>query len=241
MTPLERLRKDHAVLRAKLALLDNALVVGPEAAFAIREMVYMIGRRLAEHEQRENVELYPVVEETLADPQDQFAKSLAMQHEELELLLRALHRLTLRGLRMPFTKVMAVGRQFIDTLRDHMDREERLLFPVVERLAVEREAAARAKTATKGEPPMQETMTVNRIIGLYPDTKRVFHCHCIDCAREGADFLDEVAWRHAVPVRDLLRELHKAARCPCGPVPEEEETDEGRLEPEEHAEPFAVG
>ena len=47
-------------------------------------------------------------------------------------------------------------------------------------------------------------------IGDYPQAKQVFECHCIDCRREGEDFLDEVAWRHAVPLHELLRELHKA-------------------------------
>ena len=91
---------------------------------------------------------------------------------------------------------------------------------------------------------MHETMTINRIMGLYPETKQVFDCHCVDCPREGADFLDEVAWRHAVPVKDLLRELREAAHCRCAKAGEEiADADDARLEPEEHgtSEPFVFG
>ena len=194
-TPIERLRMDHVVIRAKLELLEHALTMGRDAVFAIRELVYAIGRRLTEHEQREDVELYPVIFETLADPQREFAKSMDLQHQELEYLAHALHLLTLRGTHLPLAHVRQLGEEFITLLREHMDREERLLFPVLERLTADREAP----------------ITINRILGMYPDAKQVFECQGIDCRREGEDFLDEVAWRHAVPLHTLLRELREAA------------------------------
>ena len=213
MTPVERLRQDHAVIRAKLSLLENALTVGPDAAFAIRELVYSLSRRLADHEAREDAQLYPVLHETLAEAQDTFARSLAMEHEGHETLLRELHVLTLTGARMPMIRVAQLAHELMASLSDHMDREERLLFPALERLTVGREANARARTATEGGA-MPAPVTINRILGEYPEAKRVFECHCIDCRREGEDFLDEVAWRHAVPLHELLNELHQAARQP---------------------------
>lgn len=212
MTPVEQLRKDHAILRAKLEMLENAMAVGPEAAFAIRELIYSLSRRLIEHEQREQVALYPVLHETLADAQDQFARSVELEHEEFEYLLQALHLLTLRGGRMPLAKVTALTQELAGSLRSHMDREERLLFPVLERLTADREANVRAKEKPDMPLAVGELMTINRIVGMYPETKSVFDCHCIDCRREGGDFLDEVAWRHAVPTHDLIRELDQAAR-----------------------------
>ena len=213
MTPIEQLRKDHEVIRAKLNLLENALTVGQEAVFAVRELVYSLGRRLAEHEEREEVQLYPVLHETLADPQREFAQSLEIEHEEHESLLHALHLLTLRGTGMPMEHVAALVQQLSRSLREHIDREERLLFPILERLTADREANARANAAQPDVADVAKApVTVNRLIGMFPEAQQVFECHCIDCRREGADFLDEVAWRHAVPLAKLLRELKQATR-----------------------------
>lgn len=214
MTPVERLRQDHGVIQAKLSLLDNALTVGPEAAFTIRELIYSISRRLAEHEQREDAELYPVLYETLADPQREFARSIAMEHVTFESLLRDLHLLTLQGTRMPMAEVTSLARELITSLREHIDREERLLFPSLERWTADRAAHANARAANTGGGPVQQPVTINRILGQCPEAKRVFECHCIDCRREGEDFLDEVAWRHAVPLHELMRELRQATHQP---------------------------
>ena len=157
MTPVERLRQDHAVIRAKLELLENALTMGGDAAFAVRELVYSIHHRLAEHEQREDVELYPVLQETLADPQSEFAKSLSLEHEGHEYLLHALHLLTLRGPHMPMERVAKLAREFITGLREHIDREERLLFPVLERLTADREVAQRVEDAAGADDERLES------------------------------------------------------------------------------------
>jgi len=219
---IEQLQHEHDILRAKLALLENALRVGPEACFAIRELVYTISRRLAEHEEREEVQLYPLLHETLPEAEDQFARSLAVQHEEHQSLLRALHRLTLRGMRMPLMTVADLVQQLTASLREHMAREERLLFPIAARLEADREANAQA-TAQRADT-LHASTTVNRILGLYPEAKRVFVDHCVDLRWEGHDFLDEIAWRHAVPVEELLRQLRRRA---CWRRSHDEEPVEG--------------
>jgi len=210
MSTIERLRHDHAILRATLELLENALQVGPDAAFAIRELLYSLSRRLAEHEHREAVELYPVLQEILAGSQGEAAKSLVNEHETFDAMFRVLHVMTLRGMRMPYVRVVRIAGQLTEALRSHMAREEQLLFLILDRLEADRAANLQAKQPTSAGEPMHETMTVNRIIGLFPETKRVFECRCIDCGREGEDFLDEVAWRHAVPTSELLHELRQA-------------------------------
>jgi iron-sulfur cluster repair protein YtfE (RIC family) len=135
MKPADPLRKDHAVLRAKLQLLENAVAVGPEACFAIRELVYSIRHRLAEHEEREDAQLYSLRHEQLQKPNSAYAQSLAGQRKEHQRLLSALHRLTLPGMRMPLAETAIVIGQLIASLRSHMDREEQVLFPMLDRLA----------------------------------------------------------------------------------------------------------
>lgn len=224
MTASETLHREHAVIRAKVELLKNALDVGPHAAFAIRELIYSISRCLAEHQAHEQTALYPVLQETLAGSQRAHAHELAHEHDRHAQLLRILHALTLRGLHMPYTRVVRIAHAFIGALERHIDEEEQLLLPILERLEVDRAA----RVAHSPEVRVDETMTVNRIIRMFPQTKRVFECHCVDCSREGADFLDEVAWRHAVPVKDLLHELRRA-------------THAGHRDDEDAAEPFVAG
>lgn len=215
-TEVERLRQDHAVLRAKLQLLNSALHAGPTAAFAVRELVYALGRRLAEHEAREDAALYPLLQETMVGDIQHHAAAIRIEHEAIEYYLRALHLLTLRGTRMPFEKVAGLAYSLTKLLRHHFAREEAILFPMLDQL----NAAAGGPETRRTAPSNQEVgvnadMTVNRILGLFPQTKSVFDCHCVDCRREGDDFLDEVAWRHAVSVPDLLRELQDAAGRPA--------------------------
>ncbi len=66
--------------------------------------------------------------------------------------------------------------------------------------------------AVRGGPDrrLEEVMTVNRVLQQYPATRSVFEQLFVNLPFEGADCLDEVAWRHGMEARELLGQLEQA-------------------------------
>ena len=99
--------------------------------------------------------------------------------------------------------------------RLNMDEEERELFPILERALADTEAPT-----SSAEPggPLNETMTVNRIVHQFPGTRPVFERLFINVPMEGCSCLDEVAWRHGMDSRELVHRLEEAVEtCQCVP------------------------
>src|SRR3989338_7445134 len=81
MRAIDRLKRDHAILRAKLSLLEAALRMEPETWFVLREMSRTLSRQLGDHIRREETlmtaclsvvsreRLEPLPREHQADPQ----------------------------------------------------------------------------------------------------------------------------------------------------------------------------
>lgn len=59
-------------------------------------------------------------------------------------------------------------------------------------------------------PELNEVSTVNSLIREYPGTKRVFEQLFVNIPYEGADCLDEVAWRHGLDAHELINRLEQA-------------------------------
>ena len=53
MNTVGRLRRDHAILRAKLDVLEAALRMGPEVWYVLREVCFTLARQLRDHIKRE--------------------------------------------------------------------------------------------------------------------------------------------------------------------------------------------
>ena len=201
MRAIDRLKRDHQILRSKLDVLEAALRMGQEAWFVLREVCFTLSRQLRDHIQREEA-LVDLCREVLSAKE---VKRLAVEHQDEPQHLRTINELfikeqghTLQEIRPALTKV-------IKGLRRHMEDEEATLFPVLARVVGEREIARVDELAPLAR--LDESMTVNRVIQEYPSTRAVLESLFINLPLEGCKGLDEVAWCHGMASSELLARL----------------------------------
>jgi|GEM_PF-1454465 len=204
MNAIERLRRDHDILRTKLSVLETALHMGPAAWFVLRENCYTLGRQLRDHIRREETLVAACWRALSAETLQQ----LALEHHDEPELLRALNRFFVEDRRPSWEDVKAILTQLIQGLRHHLQEEEAGLFPQLERCL----------TSEHVRPPfesklcachVQETMTPNRLVQEYPQTRRLFDQLFISLLFEGCDCLDEIAWRHGMEAHELVAKLEE--------------------------------
>ena len=238
MNAIERLKRDHKILRSKLDVLEAAMRMGPETWYVLREVCYTLSRQLQNHLRREEA----LVDACRAELKREHLAHVVVEHRDEPERLRTLNRLFLQTDGHSLKQVKPVLRDVVEGLRRHMDEEERELFPLIEGHLAVREAQMPA-TREPLASPIDEVMTVNRLIQLYPRTKRVFEQFFVNLPYEGCDCLDEVAWRHGMDAQELIRRLeeviaavaattapleHPECRCP-EPVEEGIATGTGGL------------
>jgi iron-sulfur cluster repair protein YtfE (RIC family) len=207
MGATEVLRKDHQLLREKLEFLEAAMQVAPEAQFALREMCWSLARVLDEHIKREEQVLAPYGNRIAALTQ----YHLAQDHADQRVVLRDVNALLLGGIKTPVSRVMPPLSHLIDELREHMEEEEREVFPVVDRVASEQPQAPPAAPAA---PVMTQAMTVNHVLKVHPKAREIFRQFHIDPESDGCHCLDELRWRRGIDVEQLLSALSHPAADP---------------------------
>ena len=206
MNALDRIRRDHDILRAKLRVVEGALRMGPEAWYVLRELCFTLARQLRDHIRREE----ELVERGRASLGQDTLAQIALAHHDEPHFLRMINRLLLQGGETSFHQVRAAFTGFIDGLREHMDREEADVLPLLEDVCGL--GAPPEAVGTAARPDLNETMTVIRILRLFPSTKPIFARCLINLPFEGSDCLDEVAWRHGMESEQLLSQLKDAIR-----------------------------
>ena len=210
MNAIDRLRRDHQILRAKLDVLEAALGMGPEAWFVLREMCFTLSRQLRDHLKREE-ELVAACRRSLTP---KLLAELVVEHKDEPQHLRAILRLFVSERGHSLEQIRPVLTQVIGGLRRHMAEEESELFPVLERTLADRPREAAAATGPAAR--LDETMTVNRVVQEFPATRPVFTRLFINVPMEGCACLDEVAWRHGMDSRELLERLEQTiGSCRC--------------------------
>ena len=144
----------------------------------------------------------------------QVLAEVSVEHEDEPAHLRTINRLFVSQAAHSLDRIKPALTDIIRGLRHHMAEEERELFPILERVLAEPESHETA-TATS-QTPLNEEMTVNRIVREFPRTKPVFEQLFINVPLEGCTCLDEVAWRHGMEARELLKKLGTAiGSCSC--------------------------
>lgn len=219
MTAVDRLRRDHKILRAKLNVLQSALDMGPETWYVLREVCFTLARQLRDHIKREE----DLVTLCRAAMNPKVLAEVTVEHRDEPAHLRTINRLFVSEGTRSLERIKPAVGDVIEGLRRHMDEEEAELFPILDRMLREREVSE----AFTAEPPtrVSEDMTVNRIVQQFPTTQGVFERLFINVPVEGCACLDEVAWRHGMDSRELLIALEDAIRsCECahGAVPARE-------------------
>ena len=210
MKAIERLRRDHVILRSKLDVLESALKMGPEAWFVLREVSHTLACQLRDHIRREE----ELVALCRAAMREQAVARIDVEHRDEPQRLRTLNRLFIKESGESLTHIEPALTEIIKGLRHHMEEEERELFPILEQVLAERQAEAIADPSSL-PGHLDEVMTVNRILQQYPKTRNVFEQLFINIPYEGCDCLDEVAWRHGMDSRELLEKLERALGTPA--------------------------
>jgi len=211
MNAIDRLKRDHTILRAKLSVLEGALRMGPETWFVLREVCHTLSRQLQDHIKREEG-LVRACQEALTEDA---LTHLTVQHKDEPQLLRRVNRLFVEDHGHSLAAVTPTLTALVHGLRAHMAEEEAGLFPVLEQTLASREASLVRPPAVTSS--VTEGMAVNRVLREFPSTRRVFDSLFVNVPLEGCDCLDEVAWRHGMETQDLIDKLEAViASCACG-------------------------
>lgn len=227
MNAVDRLKRDHGILRSKLDVLETALEMGPQTWYVLREVSFTLAKQLRDHIRREE-ELIALCRKVMipalgASPEAGSGRSgrvtakgmdpktlaeVSLEHHDEPEHLRSINRMFVTESTHSMDRLRPALQRVIEGLRHHMVEEERELFPVLERV-LEQAMPGRPETWAM---PINETMTVNRIIRDFPRTQQVFEQLFINVPVEGCTCLDEVAWRHGMEAKDLLKLLDEAVR-----------------------------
>jgi len=203
MNAIERLKRDHAILRSKLDVLEAALRMGPKTWFVLREVCFTLSKQIRDHVRREEALIAACRKALDADA----LAHIQLEHKDEPQHLRTINRLFVQDQGQRLEQIRPVLTTMIDGLRRHMDEEEATLFPAIERAMQSKDA----EVVTSDTPSrLHETMTVNGVIKEHPHTKRMFDRLFINIPLEGCNCLDEVAWRHGLEASELIEELEAA-------------------------------
>lgn len=204
MKAIERLKRDHMVLRARLNVIEAALRMGPETWLVVREVCHTLTRQLRDHIRREDA---LVAASRRALPEDRVTR-LSTEHGDEPRLLGSINRMLLREGGRSMEEISRSLYQFVDGLRQHLDEEEAGLFPSLE-MALQQPGVGETEPSLHAGPG-HESMTVNSVVLAFPATRAVFERLFVNIPLEGTDCLDEVAWRRGLEGRELVELLEQA-------------------------------
>ena len=199
---LERLRGDHRRLRTKARLLESVSALGPNAWFGVRELCLEMATRLRQHSQRE----HRLVTYGWARHPSEVCGGAAIIHAKEMLSLHVIATTVLTDYRPSYHQLELTCGEAAAQMRETMTRQERELFPMLERWLEEPEPSG----IMEDPPPasrLADLMTVNRLLQQYPEAREVLERWHVNLLFEGYDLLDEVVWRRGVDGRELLRQL----------------------------------
>lgn len=195
MTQMDALRQDHAVLRAKAALLESALAAIPHTRLVFREKCFSLVRLLNRHMQRE-APLLQLYHARMSSGRDVLrAEDHAGEHAHL----RAVTELLLGGIKMSLPLLIMRVSEALEQLQAQMEAQEQMIFPLIDTLA---------------PPTISGEMSVNAILQCYPQTEPVFTRLRINRLAEGYESVEELAWRRGLRVSELVKQLEQAAAFP---------------------------
>lgn len=197
MESVSLLRTDHALLRKKCALLETILQSRPEGRFVISELTHSLQRLLEGHCEREQ----PILQQYRYQQNIHAAAAFASDHAAERQILRLVRQLLAARIKSSRSLIILRLSQAVEQLQIQMARQERLVFPFIDEAVLPRQA-----------PPMpvSESMSVNEVLHRFPTARPIFDELHVNRFEEGADSVDEVAWRHGANVLDVLDQLRHA-------------------------------
>jgi hypothetical protein len=190
--------------------------LGPETWFVIRESSFSLTKHLRDHIRIED-DVVARCSRVAGRLDAEALNGFAIEHHEtchqfqtLNWLLRSEPSGSLEELRPLLTKA-------IDQLRQDMSEQERLLFPVLERLLASH--ASIAQDRLPAAPRLAPTLTVGQVAREYPKALGVLDRFRINPHEESSDTLEEAAWYRGLDHQLLLVSLEEAIAAPDVPDP----------------------
>jgi len=240
MRAVNRLRRDHEVLRTKLDVLEATLRMTPPPtarperpirrfAAGAEPTVRAVGggmtppttwfilrelcytlSRQLQDHIRREEELVTASKRSL-NPEAQ--AHIQLEHDEEPQLLRTVNHLFIEEGGKAVEQIRGVLGELIPRLRRHMAEEEVGLFPAIEEILGDQEESSAQESSPAVK--LHEEMTVNHILHTYPQTKLLLERLFINVPYEGYDCLDEVAWRRGMDCCQLVLLLEEAISVGC--------------------------
>lgn len=133
MRATEELRNDHEALREQLAQLEEWLPLLNTAPLTLLNLIRTLIRRLHTHTEQEEW-LLVALQERVRGKAHVATGSFPDEHQDQQRTLRHLLELFAKGHDAPADQVDAYATHLIDSLREHMAKEEAELFPLADRV-----------------------------------------------------------------------------------------------------------
>ncbi len=208
MTAVERLKRDHGRLSAKLQIVEAAYDFGHEARFVLQEVCFTFARQLHEHARQEE-RLAAACSRRLERYGPAELERLALDHREELGRLHLINQALARTSAQQSWDTAWEGRllaAFADQWRARAQKQEAHLFPLLERVdgvMAEEEPASSPHRLT-------ETMTAEEVLRQYPEARSAFERLFIRLPFEEYDRLEEIAARHGLKSPQLLAHVEAA-------------------------------
>ncbi|MBI1992707.1 MAG: hemerythrin domain-containing protein, partial [Candidatus Omnitrophica bacterium] len=135
MRAVDRLKRDHEILRSKLDVLEGALGMGPETWYVLREVCFTLARQLRDHIKREEA----LVAACRRAMNPSLLAEIVLAHRDEPAHLTAINRLFVSQTAQSVDRITPGLLEVIHGLRRHMASEEQELFPILERALAEQE------------------------------------------------------------------------------------------------------
>lgn len=218
MDAIDRLKRDHRLLRSKLSMLQGAIALAPDSGVALREGCITLAHRLREHREREATVIALCQAAGHGEELGEELARVTIEHGDRLQLLQMLTRRFAKEdpSKMPKEFYEAL-KTVVEGLGEELHLQEDALFPLLAWGVRGRREEVTSDAWDITRPILSEEMTAHGIVSQHPETKPVFARHWINLAYEGYDSLGEVAWRHGMQPEELLGYVAQELSMP--PVP----------------------
>ena len=209
MDVLAHVHDDHRVLEAQCARLELLLSERtPTNGRAFLAILHHFLDRLEQHIHAEERAFYTPLRAG-GQAREELVAILTAEHRDLLRTIGRLRQLRGRGLSAYDEEVVTYAAHLLELYREHSDREQRWLFPLLEQPA--------PSWGWHGEETISKEISLNALVKQFPELEHVLHAFQLDRDWFGHHSLEEAAWHSGVRLDTLLEALQRRTAAPPAP------------------------